>query len=163
LNKSVNIRYEKNIRGVLKSKMKDGQYLGAFAPYGYIKDPKDKHKLIIDKEAAKVVKRIFALYLEGYGVQKTSKILTSEGIDRPSTYMKKKYKKFKLPNVSKHSLWGHTTIRRMLRNPLYIGTMIQGKDTTVSYKDKTRLRKDKEDWIIVKNTHEAIISEKDFY
>lgn len=153
----------KNIRGVLEAKMEDGQYIGSFAPYGYMKDPKDRHKLIIDKEAAKVVKRVFALYLEGYGVQKISKILTSEGIDRPSTYMKKKYKEFKLPNVSKHSLWGHTTIRRMLRNPIYIGTMTQGKDTTVSYKDRTRIRKDREDWIIVKNTHEAIIDEKDFY
>ena len=77
--------------------------------------------------------------------------------------MKRKYKNFKLPNVSEYSLWGHTTINRILRNPVYIGTLIQGKETTVSYKDKTRIYVDKDNWIVVEDAHEGIISKKDFY
>lgn len=153
----------KNIKGVFKTKMEAGQFLGAFAPYGYMKDPNNKHKLIIDKEPAQVIEKIYNLYLKGYGTYKIAKTLTGEGIEKPSIYMKRKYKNFSLPNVSKHSLWGHTTIRRILRNPVYIGTLTQGKETTMSYKDKTRVAVDKDDWVIIENNHEPIISKKDFY
>ncbi len=153
----------KNIRGVFKAKMKAGQFLGSFPPYGYIKDPNDKHKLIIDEEAAKIVRRIYSLYLKGNGTHLIAQILTKEAIARPSEYMKEKYKNFSLPNTSKYSLWGHTTINRILRNPVYIGRLEQGKETTVSYKDKTRIYVDEKDWIVVEDTHESIISKKDFY
>lgn len=77
--------------------------------------------------------------------------------------MKRKYENFSLPNVSDYNLWGHTTINRILRNPIYIGTLTQGKETTRSYKDRRRIAVDEEDWIVVENNHEPIISEKDFY
>ncbi|MFA7533159.1 MAG: recombinase family protein [Tissierellaceae bacterium] len=153
----------KNIREVFKAKMEDGQYLGSFAPYGYLKDPNNKHKLIIDEEAAPVVRKIYSLYLKGNGTHRIAKILTKEGIEKPSIHMKRMYENFTLPNVSEYSLWGHTTINRILRNPLYIGTLTQGKETTLSYKDKRRIYVDEEDWIVIENNHEAIISEKDFY
>ena len=75
-----------SIKSVYKSKMQQGQFLGAFAPYGYIKDPQDRHRLIIDNEAAQVVKKIFQLYLEGFGVQKIRNKLYEEGIPTPTVY-----------------------------------------------------------------------------
>lgn len=153
----------KNIKNTFRSKMKVGQYLGSFAPYGYKKDPEDRHKLIIDEEVADNVRRIFNLYLKGYGTHRIAQTLTKEGIERPSAYMKRKYENFSLPNVSDYNLWGHTTINRILRNPIYIGTLTQGKETTRSYKDRRRIAVDEEDWIVVENNHEPIISEKDFY
>ncbi|WP_165000665.1 recombinase family protein [Xylanivirga thermophila] len=154
----------KNIRTVFRSKMEDGQYLGAFPPYGYMKDPNNKHKLIIDEEAAQVVRKIYNLYLKGYGTHKIAKILTEEGIVKPAIYMRQSHaKNFNIPNMSEYGLWGHTTIRRILRNPVYIGTLVQGKETTISYKNKKRIYLDEDDWVKVENTHEPIISEKDFY
>ena len=110
----------KNIKNTFRSKMKVGQYLGSFAPYGYKKDPEDRHKLIIDEEVADNVRRIFNLYLKGYGTHRIAQTLTKEGIERPSAYMKRKYENFSLPNVSDYNLWGHTTINRILRNPIYM-------------------------------------------
>lgn len=153
----------KNIREVFKAKMEDGQYLGSFPPYGYIKDPDNKHKLIIDEEAAKVVRKIYSLYLKGYGTHKIAQILTKEGIEKPFIHLKKLYDNFSLPNVSEYGLWSHTTINRILRNPVYIGTLIQGKETTLSYKNRRRVPVEEVNWIIVEDNHESIISKKDFY
>ncbi len=153
----------KNIKAVLKSKMQAGQFIGSFAPYGYMKDPNDKHKLIVDKEVAPIIKRIYKLYLKGDGTHKIAKILTQEGIEKPSAYMKKKYNKFSLPNVSKYNLWGHTTINRILRNPVYIGTLVQGKETTESFKSRKRISVDRDKWVVIDNNHDPIIDEKDFY
>lgn len=152
-----------NIKEVFKAKMEDGQYLGGFAPYGYMKDPTNRHKLIVDEEAAKVVRKIYNLYLKGYGTHKIAQILTKEGIEKPSSYMKRKYENFSLPNVSEYNLWGHTTINRILRNSIYIGILTQGKETTRSYKDRRRIAVDEEDWVIVEDNHEPIVSKKDFY
>lgn len=153
----------KNIREVFKTKMEAGQYIGSFPPYGYMKDPNNRHKLIIDEEAAKVVRKVYSLYLKGYGTHRIAKILTKEGIEKPSVHMKRKYENFSLPNVSEYALWGHTTINRMLRNPIYIGTLTQGRETTLSYKDRRRISLDEDDWIVVEDNHEPIISKKDFY
>lgn len=152
-----------DLRATFKEKMKAGQFLGSYAPFGYEKSRENKHKLIIDEEASQVVKKIYKLYLEGFGTHKISKILTEEGILKPSLYKQKQDNKFSVPNLSKHNLWGHTTINRILRNDVYIGTLSQGKDTTVSYKDKTRVRKDKKDWIVIEDNHQAIIKKDDFH
>ncbi len=151
----------RNIRETFKAKMRDGQFLGPIAPFGYIKDG---HKLVVDVEAAKTVRKIFSLYLQGYGTHRIAQILTEAGIDKPSYHFKKTNKNFRLPNVTgPEGLWPHTTVRRILRNQTYIGTLVQGKETTVSYKDRKRVYKDEKDWIKVENNHEPIISEKDFY
>lgn len=152
-----------NIRSTYRSKMEDGQFLGAFAPYGYKKDPQDKHKFVIDEEAAKVVRLIFQLYLQGKGTQAIAKILTGKGIPKPTFYKKSKGYKFNVPNLSKYAAWGHTTINRILKNPVYIGTLTQGKETTVSYKNRKRISVSPDKWVVKKNTHEPIISSNDFY
>ncbi len=152
-----------NIRSTFESKMRDGEFVGSFAPYGYKKGKENgKTILVKDEEAADVVRQIFKWYLEGFGTHRIAQMLTDKGIPRPSEYKKMKGSNLKIPKVSNYALWGHTTINRILRNPVYIGTLEQGKESTVSYKDRTRIQKDKDEWIVVENAHEAIISESDF-
>lgn len=150
-----------NIREVFQAKMRNGEYLASFAPYGYIKKGKN---IVIDEYAANVVRRIFSLYLQGYGTHRIAGILYEEGYEKPSVYKQKIQKlNWNSPNCSNMKLWGHTTINRILRNEIYIGTMCQSKETTVSYKNKKRITKDRDDWIIFENYHEPIVSKKDFY
>lgn len=152
----------KNIREVFKVKMKNGQYLGAFAPYGYVKNPENRHQLIIDEAAAEVVRRIFSLYLQGFGTHTIAQILSKEGVPRPNEHIKKNTGNFYIPNVGKYDLWSHTTINRILRNPVYIGTLVQGKESTLSYKNKKRVKIDQDNWVVRENAHDPIISKKDF-
>jgi len=152
-----------NIRRTFQTKMSDGQFVGSFAVYGYKKDPNDKHKLIIDEPAAEIVRMIFKLYLEGKGTHQIANILFEKGIDKPAVYKIKNGCKLKVPNLANSNLWGHTTINRILKNPVYVGTLEQGKETTVSYKNHKRIQKDKSEWHIKENKHEPIISKKDFY
>jgi len=151
-----------DIRDTFQTKMAAGQFVGSFAPYGYKKSEEDKHKLVEDKEAADVVRLIFKLYLEGYGTHIIAQKLTEKGIPKPTEYKKIKGSNLKVPKVSEYGLWGHTTINRILRNSVYIGTLEQGKETTVSYKDRTRVVKDKDEWVVVENCHKPIISESNF-
>ncbi len=156
-----------SIKRVFESKMKAGKFLGAYACYGYIKDPKDKHKLIIDDEAASVVREIFRLYLQGNGSYKISAILTERGVPTPSTYKELKGINLKTPNSGKYSttygVWALNTVRRILTNKMYLGHMVQGKEKKVSYKSKKVKAVPKDEHIIVENTHTAIIDEKTFY
>ena len=152
-----------NLKNTFRAKMKTGQFIGSFAVYGYKKDPENKHKLIIDEPSAEVVRLIYKLYLQGNGVTKIAKILYEKGIDKPIVYKIKNGSNLYPSNVSDYNLWGHTTISRILKNPVYIGILEQGKETTVSYKNRKRIMKDKEDWIIKEDAHEPIISKEDFY
>ncbi|MCL2591979.1 MAG: recombinase family protein [Defluviitaleaceae bacterium] len=155
-----------NIRTVFKKKMQDGQFLGAFACYGYAKDPNDRHKLIIDEEAASIVRKIFFMYLNGYGNQKIATTLTQRGILTPTEYKQSKGFNFKAPNTAcfsqNHGIWSPTTIKRILTNETYTGTLIQARERKISYKSKKVITVPKEQWIIVKNNHEAIIEKTTF-
>lgn len=154
-----------NIRAVFKQKMAKGDALCSFAPYGYLKDTKDKHKFIIDDYASNIVKRIFDLYLQGYGFRAICKILEDDKILPPAEYKQSQgfnyvagHKKF----CSK-GLWSQATIKRILMNETYIGVLQQGKTKKASYKSKKMIPNKREDWIEVKNHHLPIISEDDFY
>ena len=156
-----------NIRAVFRKKMEAGQFLGPFACYGYTKNPEDKHKLIIDDEAAQVVREIFSLYLEGYGASKIAIILTQRNCLPPSQYKKSKGMNFATPNSTlfseKYGAWSATTIKKILRNETYIGTLIQGQERKVSYKSKKVVAVPQNEWVVVKNTHLPIIEETVFY
>lgn len=153
-----------NIRAVFHRKMLDGENLAAFPTFGYLKDPNDKHKLIVDENAAEIVKYIFQLALEGYGIGRIADKLTDEKIPTPVQYKKGQGMRFSTPNnkYSKYGLWSTTTIKRMLKNETYVGYLIQGREKKVSYKSKKVITTPRKDWIIVKNHHEAIISEETF-
>lgn len=156
-----------NIRSVFKQKMKAGQFLGSFAPYGYEKDPDDKHKFIIDEYAANVVRKIYDLYLQGYSTKAISHMLEDEHIDNPTVYKQKKglqYQNRQADEFSiKYNFWSITTINRILRNETYIGKLEQGTCEKVSYKDKKVVALPKEKWIVIDNHHEAIIDKELFY
>lgn len=152
----------KKVRDAFEAKKKAGEFIGAFAPYGYLKDPCNKNKLIIDNETALVVKRIFDLYIEGNGYTSIAKCLTSEGISNPTQYKKQRFSNYQNPHKINYNRWTPDTIRKMLCNPTYIGNMTQSKQKTISYKVGKKVKVPKEKWIIVENTHEAIVSKKVF-
>jgi len=155
-----------NIRSVFKKKMEDGQFIGAFACYGYAKDPCDKHKLIIDEEAASVVRSVFQMCLNGYGAAKIATVLTEQRIPTPTQHKRNQGLKFNSPNVSsysiKHGSWGGTTIRRILSNEAYVGVLIQGREKKISYKSKKVVVAPKNEWVVIENNHEPIIDKEDF-
>ena len=147
----------KKINSVLQSKRKQGEYLGT-APYGYKKDPENKYHLIIDEEAAKVVKLIFERYLEGYGTMQIADYLSEQKIPIPSDYNKKK----RGTKSITYGLWAQSTVRFILSNEIYTGTVIQGKRKKLSFKSKKYIDVPEEDWVRVPNMHEAIVSVEDY-
>ncbi len=156
-----------NIKSVYKSKMRQGQFLGAFAAYGYKKKENDRHKLVIDEEAAQVVRKIFQYYIAGYSIQNICYKLQEENILTPSVYKQSKGFNFQSPNSKKYSqghlLWGQSTVKRILTNQIYIGTLIQGREKKLSYKSNKTVLAPKEEWVVIKDNHDPIISKEDFY
>ena len=163
INESVAATTSVNVRGTLNLQREKGQFIGSFAAYGYLKDPLDHHRLIIDEEAAEVVKKIFFMFINGKSIIGIAKQLNEEGIPNPSMYKKIKGMKYNHPSKEKNDgLWSDCSVRRILRNETYTGSMVQGKNTTISYKIKKCRQIPKENWIIVKGTHQAIIDEETF-
>lgn len=151
------------IRSNLEVKRKRGDFVGPFAPYGYQKSEEDKNKLEIDEEAAEVVRSIFRMYLQGSNAYKIAEKLNKKNILTPMDYKKEKgsafYTGFK-KNLK--SQWTHMHVLRILGNPVYVGTLVQGKETTPNYKVKKKVKRDQSKWSQVENTHEAIIPSVDF-
>lgn len=147
----------KKVRNGLYQAKKSGLFTGWKAPYGYKRDPEDYHKLIVDTNVCDVVKRIFNLAYEGKGTSQIADILTLDNIETPSSYALLSKKKTPSSNV-----WCARTISEMLTNQTYIGNLTQGRRKKVAYKVKKEIRTKKEDWIIVENTHEAIIDKEIF-
>ena len=147
-----------NIKKSLGNKRDDGLFMGSFAPYGYKKDPENKHKLIIDEVAAEVVRKIFELYKNGIGYHRIAKMLDEEKIPTPSIYKRQTGSNFVCSNLDySKALWLNDTIARMLRNEVYIGKLVQGKTTSISYKNKKFRPVEKDNWSIKENAHEPII------
>ena len=148
----------RKMRTTYQLKSKAGKLFTNNVIYGYMNSPDEKGKWIIDPEAAAVVRRIFELRAKGLGMITIAKILNDEKIPSPSAYY---YMKIGKPNTkSLTDLWCRTSVRRILKNPIYIGTLAQMRDTTVSYKNHQRIHKDKEDWIVIEHNHEPIISQE---
>jgi len=150
----------KKVRSVFRNKVEMGKFIGAFAPYGYMKDPVDKSRLVIDKAAAEVIKRIFDMYLGGKGLTAIAHTLNAEGIPTPSVY-KSAYCNYK-NKKSMPTLWCFATIRVILTNPTYAGNLSQGKQKKVNYKSSKFVTIKKDDWTVVENTHEPVVSPEDF-
>ena len=145
------------VRSTFRSKQGNGQFIGAFPCYGYKKSSEDHNQLIIDEEAANVVRRIFQMYLSGMGQLTIVKQLNSEGIPCPTEYKKQCGLKYHNSNrLNTTSYWTYATIHKILQNEMYIGNMVQNKSFRQVCKTKA-ISLPKEQWIIVENTHEAII------
>ena len=151
----------RKIRTSFNTKRHNGQFIGAFAPYGYLKDPNNKNKLIIDPEASLIVKRIFEMRINGIGTEAIMRTLNDEGIPCPTKYKQQKGSTYKNANIV-HYVWRAETIKDILRNPVYIGNMAQRRCERISYKIRKHKKIPRKDWIIVENTHEPII-DKDTY
>lgn len=149
----------KKTKSSLEIKRKKGEYVSAFAVYGYKKDENNKNKLIIDTVAANIVKKIFFYKLNGMSNKGISDKLNNLGIPSPLEY-KNLLGIYISDNFKRNdiSLWHEQTIINILKNPIYIGNLEQGKTTTINYKSKKSIKKDKKDWICKNNTHKAIIS-----
>lgn len=146
-----------NIRTVLTDRRKKGMHIGAFALYGYQKDPAQKGHLIIDEEAAEVVRKVFALYAGGMGRTNIARYLNEQGIPNPTEYKKRKGLPYRGAAMKYASVWKYFSITDMLRNEMYIGNMVQGKYRNPSYKSKSSKPVPREEWIVVENTHDPII------
>lgn len=146
-----------NIRSVLTNRRVNGFHIGAFALYGYKKDPNQKGHLIIDEEAAAVVREVFLLFANGYGKTAIARMLNDRGIPNPTEYKRLHGLRYQQPKRKNSTLWKYFAISDMLTNEIYIGNMVQGKYGSISYKTKQNKPRPKELWYRVEGTHEPII------
>lgn len=152
-----------NVRAAFDVKRSSGLFIGSFACYGYQKDPENHNHLIIDPEAANVVKRIFQLYLSGVGTQGICKILNAEGIPCPSEYKRLKgYNYRNTKKLQKTVYWTFSTVAYILRNEIYCGHLVQGKTQMVAYNIRKARYKEPSEWVRIENTHKAIINQDDY-
>ena len=152
----------RKIKSAFKVKIARGDHQGAFAPYGYKKDPNKVGRLLIDEESAKTVRLIFSLSKQGYGSMRIRGELVKQKILIPSAYLNSinpKYfaKIYEKARENQYYAWSITSVERILYNEVYIGNMVHYKELQVSFKDKRRQVQPKENWQITENTHEAII------
>ena len=146
-----------NIRSVLTNRRQNGFHIGAFALYGYKKDPEQKGHLIIDEEAAAIVREVFTLFSQGHGKTAIARMLNDRGIPNPTEYKRINGLRYQQPKRKNSTLWKYSAISDMLTNEIYIGNMVQGKYGSVSYKSKQNKPRPKSEWYRVEGTHEAII------
>jgi len=150
----------KKVKSAFKTKQLNGEFIGAFAPYGYKKDPHNKNKLVIDTYAADIVKRVFDMYLSGKGKIAIAKQLNSESIPCPSAYKSLNGLNYTNgQNINDTKYWTYATIHRMLKHEVYIGNTVQGTNYRMNIKVKAKMLP-REQWITVKNTHEPIIDKQ---
>ena len=149
------------VKNILRMKMEKGEFIGAFAPYGYFKCPDDRHRLIIDEDAAHIVRKIFHWFVvdnmsQNGIVHRLNELGISTPLQRKQILGLKQYN----PHADGKSpaLWSLRTVRMILTKETYIGNLVQGKAGTKSYRHPVIVEKPKETWVTVENTHPAIVS-----
>ncbi len=146
------------IKKTKRKKMQEGFYACNTAPFGYKKDPNNAGKLIIDKESSKTVKKIFELKEKGYTTPQIVKYLDKNHYKTPAEYLNIKG----LEKVKNKEIWRKSSVTRILSNKVYLGHCIRGKTQNISYKSKDRIYVKRNEFIMIPNTHEPIISEETF-
>ena len=147
----------KKIRAVMKSKGEAGEYLCTNPPYGYMKDPDNKKKWIVDGEAAEIVKRIFALCLDGYGPSQIARILKEDKVITPTIHFQQTGRATRNTPPDNLYDWDNKTVAGILERPEYQGHTVNFKTYKQSYKSKKTCYNPEEKWLVFENTHEAII------
>lgn len=146
------------IRSQLEVKRKKGDFIGSFAVYGYLKDPDDRHKLVVDDYAADVVRDIFRWKLEGLSQQRIAERLDDDGILSPMEYKRYCGMSYKSGfQINPKAKWTAVAIGRILKNEFYVGTLVQGKRSAPNHKIKKLLEKPHSEWVRIENSHEAIV------
>ena len=148
----------KKLRAVIETNAKAGKYKTTFAAYGYDKGDDENRTPVIDPETAPIVRRIFEMRASGANLRKIAMALNDDGILSPADYHYTKAGK--ATPLYSHHLWSTQAVKRILHNPIYIGTLARMKMTTVSYKNHKVIKRDESDWIVHENNHEAIISKE---
>jgi DNA invertase Pin-like site-specific DNA recombinase len=150
-------------RSHLDIKRRNGDFIGAFPMFGYRKDPENHNRLLIDDEAAGVVRDIFRWKLDGVSTQDIADRLNAAGIPTPMDYKAAQGIRYQTKFRKKaESAWCAKTVLRILKNPIYIGTLEQGRTTTPTYRVKRQVNRPQSEWAIVENNHDAIIDRNDF-
>ncbi|MBO4940030.1 MAG: recombinase family protein, partial [Clostridia bacterium] len=152
----------RKIKAVMKAKGNSGKHLTTIPPLGYMKDPENKEKWIVDEEGALIVKEIFNLCVKGYGPKQIARILTERGIETPSLYLHRKKLPCSVKIKQDAEIWDYTTIVGILENEEYLGHTVNFKHYKKSYKSKKSYNNPRENWAIFKNTQEAIIDQDTF-
>ncbi|HES2216246.1 TPA: recombinase family protein [Streptococcus pyogenes] len=149
----------KKVKSAIQSRMREGTYIGSKAPFGYLKDPNNKRRLIIDEKTKPIIELIYKLCLEGKGTQLISQELMRRKIPRPSAFVENAEKLYGLTEENKYQ-WSHRMVLNVLRDPVYCGNMARNKRPTLSFKNSKRMYIPKSDYIYAKDTHEGIVSEE---
>ncbi len=158
-------RTSEDVRKTFRTKRNNGEFIGAFAPFGYLKNPENKNALIIDEEAAEIVTEIFEKYLAGMSKLSIVRYLNDHSILCPTEYKQKRLGlKYQNPHSdpTKKPLWSEKTVGEILKNQMYCGDMVQGRYRIKSYKVHIQEKVPEEEWFIKENTHEPIIDRETF-
>lgn len=156
----------KKVKAAMHTKFANGAHYGAYAPLGYIKDPEQKGHLLVDPETKWIIEKIFDMALHGAGAAKITRTLVAEKVPTPGWLNYKRYGTF--ANIyagaseEKAYAWTVAQIKSILKDENYIGNSVHNKQSSISFKNKKKIRKPQEEWFRVENTHEAIVSKGDF-
>lgn len=158
----INDSYCRDISMKVKSskeiKRKNGEFIGAFAPFGYKKDSKNKHKLVVDTEVSHIIERIFNMKIDGYSSKAIADFLNSIGCVTPSKHKENSGDNHTTGFIVKDSKWDAKMVNRIITNKVYIGVLEQGKTRKLNYKSKREVEVNEEDWIVINDSHKPIIS-----
>jgi len=157
-------RTSADIRRTFDYKRRKGEFIGAFAPYGYIKDPKDKNRLLIDEEVVPIKRDILRWFIQdGMSLAGIAKRLNELGVLNPTAYKRSKGLAYCNPNMALNDgLWVSSSIRNVLTDKMNLGHMVQGKQRVVSYKVHDRIATPEDEWFIKENTHEPTFTQEEY-
>jgi DNA invertase Pin-like site-specific DNA recombinase len=162
----INDSYCRDISMKVKSakyvKRKNGEFIGAFAPFGYKKSVVDKHQLVVDEEVSHIIKRIFQMKIEGYSSKAIADFLNNIGATNPARHKENKGKKHATGFIIKDGRWDAKMINRIIENKVYTGVLEQGKTMKLNYKSKKEIDVHEDDWVVIDDAHEEIISKSTF-
>ncbi|GHU74657.1 recombinase [Clostridia bacterium] len=166
LNEMYSRDISKKISSARRTRLNQGLFMGTTVPIGYMKNPDNKNQLLIDERHAPIVRRIFALAKDGYGIGRIRQIMTKDKIPRPGTVTFAGMATYELffddDHAENRTKWSNNSVRGILRNPVYAGHLAGYKRVKTSFKSTHRKSKLPEDWIVIKNTHEPIIPPEEF-
>ncbi len=157
-------RTSSDVRRTFDTKRRNGEFIGAFPPYGYLKDPEDKNRLVIDPEILPIKRDIRDWILhEGLSLSGAAQRLNERGIPNPTAYKRGKGWRYSNPHAAQNDgLWTGPTVKRMLLDPVNLGHMVQGKQRVVSYKVHEKVAVPKDEWFVAENTHEATFTQEEY-
>ena len=152
----------KKVRSAYKAQAQKGHYTGAVPPYGYLKDPTNRHRLIPNPETAPIIKRMYAMAASGAGASKIARTLRNEGILNPTAYSVQVLGINRQRTYKDDTDWFRATVSGILKSKVYLGHMVSQKSSTVSFKSRTQIKYPQEDHIIVRSTHQPLVEQEEY-